>query len=167
MNTNIAKKIRLTGTCVIFAFLTSCAGLDPIPPVQDNSNTSPESLPSEADLSTDADIEGNSMPDIAIATPQSVERRPQPAGADVTATLRLDAQKANAEGLYAKAERLLDRAIRIAPRDPQNYLELAKLRLLQQQPAQAAQLARRGISLHPNDELLKELRAIEEEATTL
>ena len=62
-------------------------------------------------------------------------------------------QLASAEGDkgdYKRAIALLERALRISPRDPETYYELARNHLLMGEPAQALQLAQRGLSLKPD-----------------
>ena len=65
-------------------------------------------------------------------------------------------QLASAEGEkgdYKRAIALLERALRISPRDPETYYELARNHLLMDDAAQALQLAQRGLSLKPVPEL--------------
>ena len=66
------------------------------------------------------------------------------------AALREQARAALAENDLRQAERLLARALRLDARDPATYATLSELRLLQNQPAAAMQLARKGLGLSPN-----------------
>lgn len=52
---------------------------------------------------------------------------------------------------YVEAAASLERAIRIAPRDPQLYLQLAKVRLQQGRKSQAQQLCNKAVALSGND----------------
>ena len=52
---------------------------------------------------------------------------------------------------YSRAIGLLERALRISPDDPQTFYDLALNHLSLQQPQQALQLARRGLSLNPTN----------------
>lgn len=58
-----------------------------------------------------------------------------------------DAQQAAGRGDYANAESQVERALRIAPRDPQIYLQLAAVKRQQGEYLQAEQVALRGIAL--------------------
>ncbi|GAA3944655.1 tetratricopeptide repeat protein [Litoribacillus peritrichatus] len=59
---------------------------------------------------------------------------------------------------WAKAQRTLERAQRIDPKEPKIYYELAITHLNQNQPRQAEQLCRKGLSLaHGNASLQKQL----------
>ena len=163
---HLGQKLRLALVIGLIVVLPSCIVSAPLPPsAQDNNADANQNFPASIDTQNSNTDNSSRVPDIAIATPQSIEQKPQVGGQDVAERLRDDAHFASEEGLYEKAERLLDRAIRIAPRDAENYYELAKLRLLQQQPSQAAQLARRGLSLHPSDDLYEKLKSLEAQAS--
>lgn len=72
-------------------------------------------------------------------------------------------QLASAEGEkgeYKRAIALLERALRISPRDPETYYQLARNHLLMDDPAQALQLAQRGLSLKPVPELRSRLEQL-------
>ncbi|MFC3152443.1 tetratricopeptide repeat protein [Litoribrevibacter euphylliae] len=59
---------------------------------------------------------------------------------------------------YAKAQSVLERAQRIDPKEPKVYYELAVIHLKKNQPRQAEQLCKKGLSLsHGNPILQKEL----------
>lgn len=59
---------------------------------------------------------------------------------------------------YSKAQSVLERAQRIDPKEPKIYYELAMIHLKKQQPRQAEQLCKKGLSLaHGNPVLQKEL----------
>ena len=133
--------------CIALMFQVSCTYTpvyDSHPPV------SPSTQASEAGESQTTATE-QTPPDtrrVAIASPESVAQRntSQPASGAAT-RLREEADKAIDAGNTAKAERLLDRALRIAPRDPQTYLQLGRLKLDSGDYNQALQLARKGYSL--------------------
>ncbi len=63
--------------------------------------------------------------------------------------LRDQAEVATSANDHARAIGLLERALRISPNDPQTFYELALNHLAMQQPQQALQLARRGLTLNP------------------
>lgn len=72
-------------------------------------------------------------------------------------------QLASAEGEkgdYKRAIALLERALRISPRDPETYYELARNHLLMDEASQALQLAQRGLSLKPVPELRRRLEQL-------
>lgn len=76
-------------------------------------------------------------------------------------------QLASAEGEkgeYRRAVALLERALRISPRDPETYYELARNHMLLGDPAQALQLARRGLSLSPTPEQRTRLEQLVDES---
>ena len=52
---------------------------------------------------------------------------------------------------YVEAAASLERAIRISPRDPKLYLQLAKVRLQQGQNSQAQQICKKAVALSGND----------------
>lgn len=68
---------------------------------------------------------------------------------------------------YAQAIRLLERALRAAPRSAANYYQFARIRLKQSQPTNAIQLIDKGLSLRPEPELLRQMTTLKQEATAL
>jgi len=65
--------------------------------------------------------------------------------------LRDQAARAAAASDHSRAIGLLLRALRVSPNDPQTYYELASNHLALNQPQQALQIARRGLSFNPTD----------------
>ncbi len=65
--------------------------------------------------------------------------------------LRDQAANASAAGDHTRAVGLLERALRISPEDAQTYHDLASNHLAMNQPQQALQLARRGLTLNPTN----------------
>ncbi len=61
--------------------------------------------------------------------------------------LLADAQQAANRGDLASAETQVERALRIAPRDPQVYLHLASIKRRQLNYLQAEQVALRGVAV--------------------
>lgn len=86
------------------------------------------------------------VPDIAAPEPAPVLALPSRPAAPVQALLR-SAQQQVAAGDYNGAAASLERAQRIAPREPQVLYRLAEVRLAQGDASEAEQLARRGLSL--------------------
>lgn len=105
---------------------------------------------------------------VAIATPSTVNTRQSSDRLrnerSATDDLRAQAKLASRTGDYDKAERLLNRALRIAPREPLSYYELAELKLKQHQPGSALQMARKGLSLQPVGRIAKKLQDTEQRA---
>lgn len=58
-----------------------------------------------------------------------------------------DAQQSAGRGDFAAAESQVERALRISPRDPQIYLQLAAVKRQQREYLQAEQVALRGVAL--------------------
>lgn len=151
---------------VLFLFgLNACITIDPLPPVP-----MPDSRPPAPDEQSDADVEQGypgSMPEdeeeeerVAIATPESVNRLPQQKQQSAAASLRSQARAAVADGDNDRAIRYLERALRIAPREAQTYYDFANVRLKQQRPEEALQLARRGLGMHPGLSLRNDLEQL-------
>lgn len=145
--------------------LNGCITIDPLPPVP-----MPDSRPSSSEEQGDAGVEpGYPEPvpaeeeqeeRVAIATPESVDRLPQQKQQSAAASLRGQARAAVADGDNDKAIRYLERALRIAPREAQTYYDFANVRLNQQRPEEALQLARRGLGMHPNLSLRNDLEQL-------
>ncbi|MFK8018349.1 MAG: tetratricopeptide repeat protein [Pseudomonadales bacterium] len=116
----------------------------------------------------DQNTKPNTNERVAIATPSTVNTRQSSDRLrnerSATDDLRAQAQLASRTGDYDKAERLLNRALRIAPREPLSYYELAELKLKQHQPGSALQMARKGLSLQPVGRIAKKLRDTEQRA---
>ncbi|MGI9285943.1 MAG: tetratricopeptide repeat protein [Pseudomonadales bacterium] len=155
-------------TVILLTWLSSCVTIDPLPPVP-----MPDERPSSPGEQRDTDIEQTfpeRFPDedspaaeeerVAIATPQSVDRPPQQKQQSAAASLRGQAHAAVAHGDNDKAIRYLERALRIAPREAQTYYDFANVRLNQQRPEEALQLARRGLGMHPDLSLRNDLEQL-------
>lgn len=93
-------------------------------------------------------------------------RQPQPStghasrdqGNSASNTLLQQAAKARAQGDYARAQALAERAQSIAPQDAENYAELARIYRAQGDVNRARQMARRGLSVgSTNPHTLREL----------
>lgn len=150
---------------MLAAGLSACVNIEPLPPVP-----LPDDRPAAADRPGGAEPEpsyprSEAQPDtpqqrVAIATPESVSRPPQLKQRSAAARLRSQARAAIAEGDNDKAIRYLERALRIAPREAQTYYDFANVRLHQQRPEEALQLARRGLELHPDLSLRNDLEQL-------
>lgn len=78
--------------------------------------------------------------------------------------LRSKAASESTSGNVQTANLLLERALRIDPADASTYLQLAQLRLDNQEHTQAAALARRGLSLNPPVDIANDLERVIEQA---
>jgi len=75
------------------------------------------------------------------------------------------AEKQRQSGDYMRAAAILERAIRISPRDPELYYQLAQVRYLQGNYHQTDQLCRKAISLAAgNKKVLAKSRALMDKA---
>lgn len=83
------------------------------------------------------------------ATPVPEQTMPEVQQGSNTAVVALlgDARQAVGRGDYASAESQVERALRISPRDPQIYLQLAAIKRQKGEYLQAEQVALRGIAL--------------------
>ena len=98
---------------------------------------------------------------------EDADRRRQQASAEnagvstpAVVALRTEAETEVASGNLQTANLLLERALRIDPADASTYLQLAQLRLGNQEYGQAAALARRGLSLNPRADIAAELEQL-------
>ena len=104
--------------------------------------------------------EPSRQPGVQVIRPGDLSRQPdRPANPAVDTLLaRADtlASAGNSEAALAAAER----ALRMAPRDPRIYLQLASLRLQRGEHGQAEQLALKGLSLGPDDAVRDDLERV-------
>ncbi len=126
---------------------------------------SEQTAPVERDNTSEIDIPPESPEQatrVAVVSPEAIKQRPSVSNKDVAAAkLRTQAASALAEGQSSKAEQLLNRALRISPRSPETYYQLASIKLEQGVHGQALQLARKGLSLcDPNSPLASQLQIL-------
>ncbi len=81
--------------------------------------------------------------------------------------LRDQAANATAADNHSRALGLLERALRISPDDPLTFQALAQSHLAMNQPGQALQLARRGLSLNPTNAQRDSLMALVEKCQAM
>lgn len=89
--------------------------------------------------------------------PQSSVSKPRGGGVD---SLILKADRYIENQQYEEAAVQLERALRISPNDADIYYQLATVRLQQDNPVQAEQLARRGLSLSRDEDQREGLHAL-------
>jgi len=122
--------LRLLLAAGVLTLLAGCAGPAGPPSPVESPSTGPAEAP--ADAEAEADV------------PPSRVSRPEP---ELSLALRSDSRAALETGDPGRAMALLERAIRIEPRRPELWLDLAELHLDQGRPTQARQMARRGAVL--------------------
>jgi len=84
---------------------------------------------------------------VAPAAPSETLPKVQQGSNTAVVALLGDAQQAAGRGDFAGAESQVERALRISPRDPQIYLQLATVKRQKGEYLQAEQVALRGIAL--------------------
>ncbi|MEM8498180.1 MAG: tetratricopeptide repeat protein [Pseudomonadota bacterium] len=122
----------------------------------------------EAAEMSEHQVEGADQPTrVAVVSPDAIKHKPAVSNKDgAAAKLRSQATDAMAEGQTARAERLLNRALRISPRSPETYHQLASIKLEQGASGQALQLARKGLSLcDPDSKLAEQLQRLASRAS--
>ncbi|MGI2324140.1 MULTISPECIES: tetratricopeptide repeat protein [Methylococcus] len=92
----------------------------------------------------------------------------QPAPTPAVAALMSEADKAQGSGQLDNAATTLERAIRMQPRNPELWYRLATVRMAQQQPRLALDLARKSkVLARGNPDLVQKCQALIEEAGQL
>ena len=153
------SKLRLLLTLLALAGLTACS-MSPVyaPPVESRTEPPAEKQP-EASAETD---EPEPAPEAAQASgigdePEAVEENTTPAPATpfrskpAVIALMGSARAAQRSGDLQSAQNDLQRAQRIAPRDPNIYFELADIHYQMQDYPLAEQVALKGVSLAGQD----------------
>ncbi len=138
------KQLATRGLPLVAALALSACTIVPYDQVQTTSPASeqvkPDSEPQEALV----------VPQRPEGQIQSSKLEPTPASLPAAQRMRQLATAQGEKGEYRAAVALLERALRISPRDPETYYELARNHLLLENPSQALQLAQRGLSLNPS-----------------
>lgn len=163
----------LQAVCLL-AFLQSACTYTPI---HDNHDRSESNFPEAVERTNPRNQEATEISEpqaetaeppvrVAVVSPDAIKDRPTVSNKDVAAArLRTQATDAIAEGQAARAERLLNRALRISPRSPETYHQLATIKLEQGASGQALQLARKGLSLcDPDSKLAEQLQRLVSQA---
>lgn len=158
--------IKISSLLITVSVLAGCAGPNPyVAPVEERS-LAPVAPPPAGTVLPAEPVEGIKItpvydaPSFAPSDTTSAQSAPaqqlpaeqpmpQVQRSSNTAVVALlgDAQQAAGRGDYANAESQVERALRIAPRDPQIYLQLAAVKRQQGEYLQAEQVALRGIAL--------------------
>lgn len=148
------KYKQLIGSSLIL-FLSGCVVIDPLPPIEERGpgggfpKDPPTEAPVEEKISEPTEATAPEQT-VAIATPESVQRPQTAKRSSAAEELRKKARSALADGDFGLAERHMQRALRIAPREAENYAQLATIRLEEDKIGEALQLARKGLTLSPD-----------------
>lgn len=151
------KVISVSLGVVLTSLLSGCIGgnANLTPVVEDRSVSGSGPVPAPGEVVIDRNVSSGT----AVATPvdtgqgftviTSEVAAPAPVTKRNPAVIALldGARQQQKQGEYRSAQSSLERAQRIAPRDPQVYLQLADLRRQQGQYLQAEQLALKGLTL--------------------
>lgn len=145
--------------------ISGCAGVNTppsipeTPPGDETITQTPEAQPTEEEPlepaaegtlapTEEIPVAAEVVPPPAEESPPIVEEPPQPMSNNRAVLALLDqAQANNTSGKYASAGASLERALRIEPRNPWLWQELAQVRLSEGQYTQAISLARKSNSL--------------------
>jgi tetratricopeptide (TPR) repeat protein len=139
-------------TLALLATLAACTTL------QGPQRPAPSSRPSGAppssgSPSTPAPGAANGAPAAPESAPPSggAPGRPPSETSGATQALLAQGRAAREAGSYAQASATIERALRIAPSDPNLWVELGQIELASGNPTQAATLARKALTLAAND----------------
>lgn len=144
----------------LICLLTACAGQNTRPvPVEERGMGASQTQPLPPSQPTDFSVPAPAVEPVAPskvpASPALTTAPPQQrtyAGpSPALLALMEQADQYEGQGQFDAALAQLERAQRIAPRDPMVYLQLSRLRLSMGEPDRAEQLARRGLSLSGQD----------------
>ncbi len=143
-----ATSLARLPTIALLATLAACTTLEgpqrPAPSSRPSGAASPPSAESRAP--TPGSVPPESPPP-SVAAPA----RPPSQATGATQALLAQSRAARASGNYAQANATIERALRIAPSDPNLWVELGEIELASGNPAQAATLARKALTLGAND----------------
>jgi tetratricopeptide (TPR) repeat protein len=148
-----------TLTIALLATLAACTAL------QGPQKPAPGSKPSVAGAPSAAGTPGAPAPGAAngaagspaapdaAAPSATAPARPPSETSGATSALLAQSRAARASGNYPQANATIERALRIAPSDPNLWVELGEIELASGNPAQAATLARKALTLAANDSM--------------
>jgi len=132
----------------MLAFLSGCAPMRSAPPpVQQPAPPPPPQV--QAHPLFEPQLQEQTLP-----APKPQVQTPSPSSQAVLA-LVTRAERQQQSGDIGGAEATLERAVQIEPHNARLWLDFAKLRLSQQQPAQAEQFALRSVQYAQNDKMLR------------
>lgn len=147
LNRNFCRAVPL----LVLLSLGGCAVVPYVPGVQN---------PSQQE-----EINGPVEPREQLVVPQapqqqSIRFEEAPKSLPAAQRMRQLASAEGEKGEYRRAVALLERALRISPKDPETYYDLAKYLLLLDNPQQALQMAQRGLSHKPTADQRRRLNAL-------
>ena len=153
-----ATPLARTLTIALLATLAACTTL------QGPHKPAPESKPSVAGAPPSAGspngAPASGAANGAAGSPSAPEAAPPSAAAPArppsetsgaSSALLAQSRAARASRNYPQANAAIERALRIAPSDPSLWVELGEIELASGNPAQAATLARKALTLAAND----------------
>jgi tetratricopeptide (TPR) repeat protein len=156
--TSLARAVSRTPlaralTLVLLATLAACTTL------QGPQRPAPSSRPSGAGAPPPAESPNAPGPGAANGAPApepappsgAAPARPPSETSGATQALLAQSRAAREAGSYAQASATIERALRIAPSDPNLWVELGEIELASGNPSQAATLARKALTLAAND----------------
>lgn len=154
----VSRKLRLLLTVLVLAGLSACS-MSPVyaPPVESRTEPREDRRPAESAETEQPEPEEPAAQASGIDdTPAAVEETaPAPAtpfrSKPAVIALLSSARAAERDGDLQKAQNDLQRAQRIAPRDPNIYFELADSHYQMQQYPLAEQVALKGVSMAGQD----------------
>ena len=141
-------------TLALLAALAACTTLQgPQHPATSSRPSGTGAPPAAESPNAPAAGAGNGAPGAPESGPPSiaVPARPPSETSGATQALLAQSRAAREAGSYAQASATIERALRIAPSDPNLWVELGEIELASGDAAQAATLARKALTLAAND----------------
>lgn len=148
----MSRPLARTLTIVLLATLGACTTL------QGPQRPAPSSTPGGAAAAPPSEAPSTPAPNGAAGAPAAppsagASARPPSETSSATQALLAQSRASRAAGNYAQANATIERALRIAPSDPNLWIELGEIELASGNSAQAATLAHKALTLAPNDSL--------------
>ena len=152
----MSRPLARTLTIVLLATLGACTTL------QGPQRPAPSSTPGGAAAAPPSEAPSTAAPNGAAGSPAAPGSPPPSGGASArppsetssaTQALLAQSRASRAAGNYAQANATIERALRIAPSNPNLWIELGEIELASGNSAQAATLAHKALTLAPNDSL--------------
>lgn len=153
------KLLARTPTIALLATLAACTTLDGPQRPAPSSQSSAAGMPAPAESPS---VRGPNAQNGAAGSPSAPESaspsaavpaRPPSETSGATQALLAQSRAARAAGNYAQANATIERALRIAPANPNLWVELGEIELASGNSAQAATLARKALTLAANDSM--------------
>lgn len=123
-------------------------------------------LPGPAEQPT-IEPDAAALPSATVIVPTKLPDTNQPRSLPAALALRKQALAATEQNNHTRAIGLLERAIRISPKDPDTFKALAENHLAMNRPEQALELTRRALSLNPTPQQRQALNSLAERCLAL